>query len=463
MKPASPEAYSLLMDGAIALAEVESNGMRVDLDYVDRATVRTQKRIDRIANDELMGTEVVKKGKRMFGASFKLSSDLQLSRVLFGKMGYKAGGVTLGGRESMNEESLEGIDDPFIEPYLRYKRLSKVANTFLKSVRREVVDGYAHCFFNLHTTVSYRSSSEAFNFQNLPMRDEESMTIVRQAFVPRPGRRIVEFDFSGMEVRVAACYHKDPTMIQYITDPSKDMHRDMAQEIYKLPAAEVTKGTRNAAKGPFVFAQFYGSHYADCARSLWKWVDRQRLTLVNGKPLRQHLIENRLTELGDLEGRDGPAKGTFGAHVREITRAFWEERFPVYDQWKKDWYAAYQKRGYLRTLTGFVCQGYMRRNQVINLPVQGSAFHLLLWSLIRLIRDEMPKRRMKSLIVGQIHDSIVADVVESELDEFLSLCRRVTTKKVRAYAPWLAVPMATEVEVSPPGESWAAKKKYEVE
>lgn len=458
MKPASPEAYQLLHSGAIALAEVECNGMRVDLTYVEKATERTLKRIDRIVNEEIMPTEVVRVWKKKYGSAFKLSSDLQLSKILFDKMGYTPGGETEGGRGSTSEESLELIDDPFILPYIRYKRLSKVAGTFLKSVKREVVDGYAHCFFNLHTTVSYRSSSEAFNFQNLPARDEESMTIVRQAFVPRPGRCIVEFDFSGAEVRVAACYHKDPRMIEYILDPAKDMHRDMAQEIYKLPQAEVSKPIRYAAKSAFVFAQFYGSHYADCARSLWKWVDRMKLTTVSGKPVRQHLTDAGITELGDLE--NGPAAGTFGARLERIANDFWQKRFPVYDRWKRDWYAAYQKEGAFRTLTGFVCQGYMRRNQVINLPVQGSSFHLLLWSLIRLVRDEIPRRKMKALIVGQIHDSIVADVPETEVDDFVALCNTITTKKIRQYAPWLVVPMVTEVEVAPVGMSWAAKKPY---
>lgn len=458
MVPATPEAYNLLHEGAIALAEVESNGMRVDLGYIDRCIKKTKKRIERIVEEQLNPSEVVQLWRKMYGSATKLSSDTQLAKVLFDKMGFKPPRETGSGRQSTDEEALLTIDHPFITPYVKYKKLSKAGGTFLKSIRREVVNGYIHCFFNLHTAKTYRSSSEDFNFQNLPVRDPEIAELIRQAFVAREGRQIVEIDISGAEVRVGACYHKDPTMISYILDKSKDMHRDTAMELFKLPQSEITKMIRFEAKNKFVFAEFYGDWYMDSAPKLWKGISD--LKTASGIPVMQHLKSVGLGELGDLNPKERPRPGTFEAHVKSVEDSFWNDRFPVYAQWKKDWFSAYQKKGWFQTLTGFVCQGHMKKNEVINYPVQGSAFHLLLWSLIRIVRKELVKREMKSLIVGQIHDSMVADVVPSELEEFLAICQRVMTVLIFKYAPWLNVPMEIEAEVAPVGGSWAGKKPY---
>ena len=114
----------------------------------------------------------------------------------------------------------------------------------------------------------------------------------------------------------------------------------------------------------------------------------------------------------------------------------------------------------MKTKTGFICQGFMKTNEIINYPVQGSAFHCLLWALIRLVLLELPKRKMKTLIVGQIHDSIVADVPDNEIQEFLSLANYVMTKMIRKAFKWLIVPLEIEAEVSPIDGSWAEKKEW---
>ncbi|NIS13857.1 MAG: hypothetical protein GWN12_18860, partial [Thermoplasmata archaeon] len=87
---------------------------------------------------------------------------------------------------------------------------------------------------------TFRSSSDSFNFQNIPIRDLELARLIRQAIIARSGHRLVEIDYSGVEVHVAACYHQDPTMLEYLEDKSKDLHRDMAMEIFKLPLEELT-------------------------------------------------------------------------------------------------------------------------------------------------------------------------------------------------------------------------------
>jgi DNA polymerase I len=117
------------------------------------------------------------------------------------------------------------------------------------------------------------------------------------------------------------------------------------------------------------------------------------------------------------------------------------------------------KRGGFKTLTGFWIEGVMGRNDVINYPVQGSAFHCLLWSLIRLQR-ELRWGKMRALIVGQIHDSIVADVPADELDDFLPLAKRIMTEEIRKHWKWIIVPLDIEAEVSE--SNWFEKKAVEI-
>lgn len=108
-------------------------------------------------------------------------------------------------------------------------------------------------------------------------------------------------------------------------------------------------------------------------------------------------------------------------------------------------------------MTGFRLDGVYRRNEVLNYPIQGSAFHCLLWSLIE-IQKELDRQRMKTLLVGQIHDSILGDSPPEELDDFLSLSEEVMTKRLLKEWKWINVPLKVEAEVSGVDESWFNKK-----
>lgn len=455
--PYSRDAQRLLQEGAISLAAVECNGMRVDEEYLGKTISRNERRIRRM--EARIGQTEVMRVWRKFYKQPNLESDAQLGDILFDKMGFTPAGKTQGGQYAVDEEALSKIDDSFITDYLQIRKLKKAVNTNLRGILREVVDGKIHCFFNLHTTRTYRSSSDSFNFQNIPVRNQEIANLIRRSFIARRGRRIVEVDLKGAEVRVAACYHKDPRMIEYILDESKDMHRDMAMECFMLPQAEVTKQTRYCGKNMFVFPQFYGDWYKDCARHLWEAMDKLHLETVSGMPMAKHLARKGIRSLGACDSNEDPEPGTFEAHIQRVEREFWRERFPIYAAWKRKWYTQYQERGWFQTLTGFICQGYMRRNEVINYPVQGSAFHCLLWALIRLVREELPRRKMKTLIVGQIHDSIVADVPEEEVQDYVALVHRIIVKELPKEWPWLIVPLDIEAEASPVNGNWAEKTK----
>jgi DNA polymerase I-like protein with 3'-5' exonuclease and polymerase domains len=148
-------------------------------------------------------------------------------------------------------------------------------------------------------------------------------------------------------------------------------------------------------------------------------------------------------------------------HVKEVESDFWDNRFGVYGQWKKDMYEEYLKTGYMDSFTGFKYIGNFRRNQVINFPVQGSAFHCLLWSVIQL--EKMLRKGWKSRLIGQIHDSVIAEVHKDELQDFLGKSMKIMCKDtMKHYEDWLIVPLEVEAEVSPVGRSWYDKKEYKI-
>lgn len=485
MKVATSEAYDLLHQGVISLAQVEANGVRIDTDYLDRTIKETGDKITSLQK-EMRGDPIFHRWRKRFGEKTKMGSREQLGKLLFGEMGYESKGETATGKAKVDESAFDGIDLPFVKNFIRLEKLKKIQSTYLGGVLREVVDGYLHPVFNLHTVQTFRSSSSDPNFQNLPIRNPEFGGLIRRAFIPREGRVLVEIDYSGIEVRIAACYHQDPAMLEYIEDPSKDMHRDMAAECYMIDPKQVSKGARYCAKNMFVFPQFYGSFYVDCAKALWEAIDRMSLTLEGGihtkiegsgthpknmnearqtsgptppYSLKQHLASKGIKKLGACDPSQKPLPGTFEHHIKQVEDRFWNKRFPTYAQWKKTWWNSYQKGGGFSTLTGFRIDGLYGRNDVINYPVQGSAFHCLLWSLIR-IQSLLRKRKMQTLVVGQIHDSIIADVPVEELQDYLTLAKRVMTVSLPKVWKWIITPLDVEAEVTPVGGNWFEKKEW---
>lgn len=459
VKVASPEAYQLLHDGTIALAQVEHNGIRIDVDYLTAT-------IDRLRSDikkkeyRFRDTAEYAVWKRRFKDKTNLQSRSQLGWLLFDHMGYRSSARTTSGRMKLDDTVLQSIDHPIAKQFRELEKLRKATNTFLAGILRETDNGFLRAFYNLNIARTFRSSSDSPNFQNLPIRDKEIGKLIRTCFIPRdPSRRLVEIDFSGIEVGIAACYHRDPAMMKYLKDKTKDMHRDMASQCYRLDQKLVTKAIRHAGKNKFVFPQFYGDYYINCAQSMWEAADTPECKLADGRTLKQHLIDSGIPRLGKCDPESRPVKGTFEHHIKEVENDFWQNRFAVYGKWKQSWYSEYVKQGGFHTLTGFAISGVMRKNDVINYPVQGSAFHCLLWSLVRL-QAEIRKRGMKALIVGQIHDSIVADVPDSEIEDFVALAHDIMTKQLPRAWKWIVVPLEVEVEVTPLGGSWFDKKAW---
>ena len=455
MIPYTEESQQLFQEGAAALAEVESNGIRIDTVYLDKA-IRKMTRKIKYLQEDIMKSEVIKEWKKLYKSKFSIGSNDQLGKVLFDKMGFPCPATTPTGKPKTDEATLATVDHPFVKDLLKIRKFQKALSTYLIGLKREVVDGFVHPFFNLHTTLTFRSSSDSINFQNIPVRDPEMAKRIRSAFIARPGRQIIETDYGGIEVKTAACYHKDPNMISYIEDETKDMHRDMAMECFKLEQKQITKALRHCGKNMFVFPQFYGDWYVNCARDLWNEITSMELRTADDISVVKHLFHKSIKELGLLNPKEKPRKGTFERHIQKVENHFWNERFPVYGQWKKEWYDEYKNKGWFESLTGFIYQGYMTRNEVINYPIQGDAFHCLLWSLIEL-RKELKKQKMKTLIVGQIHDSIVSDVPKEETDDYINMTQEIMVERLMKEWDWIIVPLNIDTEASPVDGNWAQK------
>lgn len=450
------QGYQLLHDGLLELAVVEANGIRIDR----KLLAYTKKDLNiklRDLKSELTETKVWNEWRKRFGTKANLTSPKQLGYILTAVLGLHDLPTTKGGEVSTEDEVLQNIDHPFMLPFARLKKYHKALNTFVVGIERELCGDRIHPVFNLHIARTFRSSSEQPNLQNVPVRDKEISRIVRSLVIPSSARHAIgENDFKGIEVNVSACYHKDANFISYITTPGKDMHRDMAAQIYCLRPEDVSKETRYGAKNKFVFPQFYGSDYLSCAPNLWDWIVKGKLTGPEGVPLMDHLKSKGIARLGSCNREEKPVKGTFEHHVREVENDFWNNRFREYGKWRKMFYRQYLERGYFDIFSGFRVHGIHKRNDVTNYPIQGAAFHCLLWCLIQINR-KLRRYKMKTLLINQIHDSLVGDVWIDELKNYWEIVYQVTSVELRQHFSWLCVPMEIEYELA--ADNWFDKQE----
>ena len=317
-------------------------------------------------------------------------------------------------------------------------------------------DKYHNFFAN---EICVHNSTSNPNLANIPKRDEESKKICRKALFARHGNRLLEVDFSGIEVNISACYHQDPQFIHDIT--VGDMHRDEAIEIFFIKNFDKSKHKqhkrlRDATKNSFVFPQFYGDYYINNAIGLCSWVELPKgkwkgsegIIMPDGDPIASHLIKNKIKSYEAFEN-----------HLKKIEEDFWKRRFKVYNKWRIKWVQAYQKKGYFDMLTGFRCQGVMTKNEVTNYPIQGAAFHCLLWSFIK-VDEIQQKEKWNSKLINQIYDAMILDVNPKETEKVSKTIYDITTHDLQKEWPWIIVPLKVEADITDIDGSWADKKSF---
>ena len=465
------DAYNLLHEGAIALANAEMQGLRIDIDYVlEQKEKLTQEIVD--IEKKFKVTKFYKDWvKSRNGEEPNYNSNFQLKKYLYEVKGFTPAKYTDKGKQelkeqggsdkgSTDEEALKELGIKELQHILRIRKLKKIRDTYLENIEKETVRGYLHPMYNLHTTRTYRSSSSRINSQNMPSRDPESMKIVRSAIYPRPGHQLMEVDYKSLEVSISACIHQDPTMLKYLREGG-DMHKDIGGEIFKIEIDKSTKWgstLRKATKNGFVFPQFYGDYFGNNAIHLCQWIDlpkNKRFRPGQGIQLEEGTIADHLRENGIKTFQD------FVDYLEDMQDDLWGNRFPVYAKWKEDIWKFYKDNGYIESPTGFRFIGAMRKNDTTNYPIQASAFHVLLRSFIEL--DGIQQQEgWDTKLIGQIHDSIIIDTLPSERDYIIEKVKEVTTKKVPKEWSWIITPLTVEFEICPVDGSWAEKEELTI-
>lgn len=457
------DAQQLMHQGVQCLSAATRQGMRVDVGYIQKQMKHLDLKCEMLT-DEFAETPLGRKWRKTF-ISTNWNSDDQLRDILYIKEGLIPIKLTKpskrfpDGQPSVDNDTLDLISKthPDIIPFMDYKKMKKVKDTFLAGILREQVDGILHPFFHLHKVKTFRSSSSNVNFHNQPNRDKMQKKIVRQSFLPRKGYHFMACDFSGIEVAISCCYHKDIKMLEYVRHPEKNnMHTDMAVQLYMLDkfikdGAEKT--LRKGSKNGFVFPQFYGDYFVNNAASLATWGElptsgtfnpEDGRLLCTGLNLGEHLIK-----------KGCPDYESFLNHVQAVEADFWNNRFKGYRDWKKRNVNAYMRKGFLNTLTGFTCSGEMGPNDINNYPIQGSAFHSLLKTYIETFH-RMNAKGFQSKLIGQIHDELVVDTHPDETYDVLMIMKEIATQWLHKQWKWIIVPLVLEANIFDVDANWAS-------
>ena len=459
INPLSLQAYRLMHEGILAFGRAERHGIRIDEKYLKKTHKKLTKEADAL-EEEFQATKFYKQWDKSVNGKPNINSPKQLEHFLYTVRKHPIKKKTKTGKGSTDEKALKGLKIPALDIYLKKKKVENLRDTFLASLARESVNGIMHPSFGLHIPVTYRGSSYDPNFQNLPKRDPKAMKTIRGAIYPSKGNQLLEVDYGGVEVCIGEAYHEDKTMLKYITDPKTDMHRDMAQEIFRLKKfdqdSKMHDFLRSATKNGFVFPEFYGDYYKPCAESLicgWGEIEEGKFKPKEG-------VKKEGLYLSDLLIKNGFKNYTsFENHIKDIEKDFWGKRFKGYAKWKDDWYADYMTKGYIDMKTGFRCSGVMTKNHVTNYPIQGAAFHCLLWSFIQLDKV-LYSGGWKSRLIGQIHDSLILDVYPPELEKLMKIIQRITTVDLRKHWDWINVPLIIDAEICGIDKSWAEKNTF---
>jgi len=451
VNPNTQQAYQLLHNGTLAFSRAELNGLRIDMEYCESKKAFLTRKINKLEKDFKV-TKFHTDWIKSINKKLNIYSNKQLGDYLYKVKGLKIVGFTKSGGAATDEEALSRFNIPEVNILIKIRKLKKIRDTYLEAFTREQVGGFLHPNFNLHLVLSYRSSSDKPNFQNNPKRDKEAKKIIRRSLFAREGHLLLEADYSSVEFRVAGCYYNDPTMLKYIRN-NTDIHGDIAARVFLINNFNKKEHGyfRSAAKNGFVFPELYGSWYKRCAINLaceWggllekeTWRKGQG-KLIDGIPLADHFRAHKITNIQK-----------YTEHIRTVEEYFWQDVFNTGKTYQSKLWRAYQKNGFIDSKTGFRYNGQMSLNQVLNYPIQGAAFHCLLWSFIEMDK-QLRLLNMDTRIVGQIHDAIIFDVHPDELKDLKVLIEKVTCHNLLEAFPWINVPLEIEIEQGQVDESW---------
>jgi DNA polymerase-1 len=387
------------------LARMEDAGVKIDPTVLGEMSVKLQREAEAKARDIY----------ERCGSEFNINSPKQLGDVLFNKLALpipvKYG---KGKKISTAVDVLEGLaaDHEVPRLVLEYRQLTKLKSTYVDAlpVLIRSHSGRVHTTFGQTGTATGRLSSTNPNLQNIPIRTELGREI-RAAFIAEPGHVLLAADYSQIELRLLAHYSKDKLLVEAFRR-GDDIHTLTASQVFGVPPLMVTADHRRQAK-----VVNFGIVYGLSAFGL-----SQQLGIEPGEAKR--FIEAYFEKYAGVRAFiDATLEQT--RRDQKVTTLFGRIR-PIPDINSKN-----------ATQRGFA------ERTAVNTPLQGTAADLIKLAMI-CIDDEIRKRGLKSRMTLQVHDELVFEVPESEVDVMKPIVRQ---QMENAYA--LAVPLLVEIGVGP--------------
>lgn len=423
------------------LTEVTMNGFKINRDYFMEQKPIIAAELHKTQDQLFSNTEIGKLWYKRFADRTNVNSNDQLKLVLQKDVGFTKFGKTEKGADSIDKDVISKLPIEFSSKYLKYKQLDKCwSGTIVPIMMGADENGLIHANFGLHTVRTYRTSCTSPNLQNVSKKNPMLKSIIRKGFVPRSAdRMLIEIDLAAAEVAVGCCLHQDPQMLEFLRNSEISMHDFAARKLFITD--DYSKETRNETKGIFTFAISYGAGSESIAYSYWEYVDESGAKLKDGTDLKQHLAGHGIT---DLESAT--------AHVKKVYDWYQNELFKVSTEWKRQVWEAYKVESYIDLPTGFRATAKMIKTQTDNIATQGATCHLLLATLCGL-HDRIKAGGLRSVIVSQVHDSIVLDVLPEELTTVCNLYLD-SQNEVRKNWEWLLFPINADADKSSVGGTW---------
>jgi DNA polymerase-1 len=384
---------------------MEQAGVKIDTAALARMSTELEREI----------TVKEKEIHQIAGAPFNVGSPRQLGDVLFNKLNLpkpvKYGkGRTISTAVDVLETLAE--EHPITRKVLDYRQLTKLKSTYVDTLPALInpATGRLHTTFGQTGTATGRLSSANPNLQNIPVRTELGRGI-RAAFIAEPGHVLLTADYSQIELRLLAHFSRDPLLVEAYRR-GDDIHTLTASQVFGVPPLMVTPDHRRQAK-VVNFGIVYGLSAFGLSQNLGIEPAEAKLFIANYfekyKGVRAFIDKTLEEARRDLKVR------TLHGRIR-----------PIPDINSKN----------------FAQRGFAERTAV-NTPLQGTAADLIKVAMIR-IDEALQERGLKSRMTLQVHDELVFEVPEKEVETMQSLVRE-QMEKVHT----LAVPLLVEMEVGP--------------
>ncbi|MFQ6059417.1 MAG: DNA polymerase I, partial [Anaerolineae bacterium] len=393
------------------LAEMEMSGVALDVGFLQELSRELYQRI----------TALEREIQEMVGYPFNVGSTQQLSDALFIKLGLSAQGIpkTKSGHYSTSAGVLEKLrgQHPVIELILEHRQLSKLKSTYVDALPSLIhpETGRVHTSYNQTGTVTGRLSSSSPNLQNIPIRTEEGRRI-RRAFIAQEGWQLLAADYSQVELRILAHISGDEGLLAAF-HRGEDIHASTAATILGVPLSEVTPDMRRLAK-TINFGLSYGmSGYGLAQRTGLSQEEANRF-------------------IGSYFANYPGVKAYMERTKREATQQGYVETL------------LHRRRYFPELQTRDRAHAALRRaaeREAINMPIQGSSADIIKLAMIRLHRA-LKEEGLASRMILQVHDELVLEVPEAELEIVAPLVRQAMEGAFQ-----LAIPLKVDLKV---GRNW---------